>query len=419
MNAGKNMNRNKILNAAFALLLVLMLIVFAQYFIRGARAVRIASEPRIVTVSITGQASVKRRGAGYRLKEDIGLVETDSIITAPSSGASFMITNCGTFSIDENSEIIVVKDTKELVCIGSVYGTVICDIGSSGTGFAVECPAGVLSAEGECLFSVETYHGTQTVKVYGGSVTFSSDCLGEDTLIPSGRQLVITQNDDGASSFEDMKPIPIQSLSGFLIDALLSRPQKSSFSTEALQAELLRRETEVEQARAEREEYEAAVIARGGTVPIVESTKPIPEYMTQDDVHTCTITILCETILRNMGDLTEGKNAFVPESGVILATSRVQFISGETVYDVLKRACAAAGIPLEYSWTVEFGGYYIEGINGLYEFDCGPESGWMYKVNGWFPNYGSSNYILKDGDIIVWEYTCRGLGADLGLDWEM
>ena len=413
------MNRNRILNVMFIAALALLLAVMARFFLKSADAVKSAGEPRIVTESITGQASVKRRGAGYRLKEDIGLVETDSVITAPGSSASFAVADCGSFMMDENSEITVVKDSGETVCVGSVYGTVICDIGDTGIPFSVECPAGVISAGMESLFSVETYHGTQTVKVYRGDVTLSSPSLVEDVSIPSGKQLVITQNDDGASSFEDMRSIPIQSLSGFLIDSLLSRGGECSFTGEALAEELERRETEVEQARAEREEYEAAVIARGGTVPVVESSKPIPEYMTQEDVHTCTVTILCETILNNMEDLAEGKSAFVPQNGVILATSRVQFIAGETVYDVLKRACAAAGIPLEYSWTVEFGGYYIEGINGLYEFDCGPESGWMYKVNGWFPNYGSSNYILKDGDIIVWEYTCRGLGTDLGLDWEL
>ena len=43
---------------------------------------------------------------------------------------------------------------------------------------------------------------------------------------------------------------------------------------------------------------------------------------------------------------------------------------------------------------------YIEGINNLYEFDCGEQSGWMYSVNGWFPNYGCSRYQLKDGDVV-------------------
>ena len=43
----------------------------------------------------------------------------------------------------------------------------------------------------------------------------------------------------------------------------------------------------------------------------------------------------------------------------------------------------------------------------------------MYKVNGWFPNYGCSSYYLEDGDTIVWTYTCNGLGADVGGVWLM
>ena len=38
----------------------------------------------------------------------------------------------------------------------------------------------------------------------------------------------------------------------------------------------------------------------------------------------------------------------------------------------------------------------------------------MYKVNGWFPNYGCSSYTVSDGDNIVFCYTCNGLGADVG-----
>lgn len=128
----------------------------------------------------------------------------------------------------------------------------------------------------------------------------------------------------------------------------------------------------------------------------------------------CTITIRCDTILSNMGDLEPGKAEFVPEDGVILYPVTVEFESGETVFDVLKRVCDIAGIQLEYSWTPLYDSYYIEGINNLYEFDCGNESGWMYKVNGWFPNYGCSSYTLEDGDVIVWAYTCQGLGTDVG-----
>ena len=56
---------------------------------------------------------------------------------------------------------------------------------------------------------------------------------------------------------------------------------------------------------------------------------------------------------------------------------------------------------------------YLQGINNLYEKDCGQWSGWMYEVNGWYPNYGCSRYQVQDGDNIEWHYTCD-LGRDLG-----
>ncbi|MDU6985059.1 MAG: DUF4430 domain-containing protein [Terrisporobacter othiniensis] len=50
----------------------------------------------------------------------------------------------------------------------------------------------------------------------------------------------------------------------------------------------------------------------------------------------------------------------------------------------------------------------------LGEFDYTFMSGWMYAVNNWFPNYGSGSYKLKDGDVMRWQYTVWGYGADLG-----
>ena len=128
----------------------------------------------------------------------------------------------------------------------------------------------------------------------------------------------------------------------------------------------------------------------------------------------CTIEIRCDTILNSMQDLNPGLDVYVPDSGTILPTTTVTFTQGETVFDVLKRICDARGIQIEYSYTLLYGSYYVEGINNLREFDCGQQSGWMYKVNGWFPNYGCSEYILDAGDEIVWCYTCKGLGTDVG-----
>lgn len=130
----------------------------------------------------------------------------------------------------------------------------------------------------------------------------------------------------------------------------------------------------------------------------------------------CTITIRCDTVLDNQNLLEEAKVPYVPADGVILPEVTVEFTPGENVFQVLQRVCEAADIPLEYSWTPLYDSYYLEGICHLYEFDCGPESGWMYQVSGKFPNYGCSSYEVQPGDSIEWLYSCIGLGADLGAD---
>lgn len=128
---------------------------------------------------------------------------------------------------------------------------------------------------------------------------------------------------------------------------------------------------------------------------------------------TCTISIDCKTILDNLDNLRSSKTDYVPADGWILYKSTVEFDDGDTVFDILKRVTKAAGIQMESKWTPMYNSYYIEGINQLYEFDCGDQSGWMYSVNGWYPNYGCSSYEVKDGDKIEWRYTCS-LGSDVG-----
>ena len=84
----------------------------------------------------------------------------------------------------------------------------------------------------------------------------------------------------------------------------------------------------------------------------------------------------------------------------------------------MDRATRHNKIQMEYqdARLNSFGSVYVQGINYLYEFSCGELSGWMYRVNGQFPNYGCSKYTLKDGDVIEWLYTCD-LGRDVGCEW--
>ena len=100
-----------------------------------------------------------------------------------------------------------------------------------------------------------------------------------------------------------------------------------------------------------------------------------PETTEPPVAGSCILAIYCDTILNNMGSLAPGKAEFVPSDGVILVPVTVNFFEGETVFDVLKRVCDRTGIQLEYSWTPLYDSYYVEGINHLYEFDCGFTSG--------------------------------------------
>lgn len=142
-------------------------------------------------------------------------------------------------------------------------------------------------------------------------------------------------------------------------------------------------------------------------------TAPENQPTTKQDP-TITFSISAQTLLDNWDQLKKEKQPFVPKDGWILAPTEVTLKEGESVYDILVRVTRAAGIQMEASWTPMYDAYYIEGLNQLYEFDCGGLSGWMFQVNGWFPNYGCSKYTdLHDGDVVKWEYTCD-LGHDLG-----
>lgn len=139
----------------------------------------------------------------------------------------------------------------------------------------------------------------------------------------------------------------------------------------------------------------------------------------------CTVSINCKTALENKDKLKGGKAQFLPSDGYILHEVRVKFTPGESAFDILKRVCAentctdrcryceAEGIQYEASFTPAYQSWYVEGIHQIYEKDCGSRSGWMYRVNGTFPNYGSSAYAVSDGDRIEWIYTCD-LGEDIG-----
>lgn len=74
------------------------------------------------------------------------------------------------------------------------------------------------------------------------------------------------------------------------------------------------------------------------------------------------------------------------------------FNEGATVYDAL----CALGLSVNAHGSSY--GTYVAAIGGLAEKEYGGTSGWMYSVNGVAPNTACSNYVLSNGDNVVWYY---------------
>ncbi len=74
------------------------------------------------------------------------------------------------------------------------------------------------------------------------------------------------------------------------------------------------------------------------------------------------------------------------------------FNEGATAYDAL----CALGLSVNAHGSSY--GTYVAAIGGLAEKEHGGTSGWMYSVNGVTPNTACSNYVLSNGDSVVWYY---------------
>ncbi|MGN0470645.1 MAG: DUF4430 domain-containing protein [Acutalibacteraceae bacterium] len=148
------------------------------------------------------------------------------------------------------------------------------------------------------------------------------------------------------------------------------------------------------------------------TAVVAENSKPTSSQPPTEK-NTCTISISCATILDNIDRLKNSKKSLVPSDGRILKETTVTFKNGDTVFDVLKQTCTDRKIHLEFTIAPLYNSVYIEGINNIYEFDCGSASGWMYRVNGTYNSYSCSEIKVKNGDKIQWLYTCD-MGKDTG-----
>lgn len=211
-----------------------------------------------------------------------------------------------------------------------------------------------------------------------GSVTTSSIVTAFES---SSTPQVSSKNEDGIGS-----ATTTTSTSGNRVSSNLTSTQKDNYQTES--------------------------VPEGKPQPVEPENTQIDNKKT----YTCTISIECTAILNSIENLNPDKRELIPADGTILEETQVDFCDGESVFDLLQRVCEENGIHLEAEWTPMYNSAYIEGINNLYEFDCGDLSGWQYRVNGWYPNYGCSRYKLVDGAKVEFRYTCN-LGKDIGNDW--
>lgn len=162
-----------------------------------------------------------------------------------------------------------------------------------------------------------------------------------------------------------------------------------------------------------------ATVDENGLVTGMAAGEAIITVTTVDGNKTATATI---TVTDNSGGglpggddtitVTISVDKLTIDKGYVLEATEVEAEEGATVWDVFQQVMDEYGIDYEYEFNQQYNSVYIQSIDGDGEFDHGPGSGWMYNVNGTYPEVGASVYELEDGDEIQWRYTTN-LGADL------
>ena len=126
----------------------------------------------------------------------------------------------------------------------------------------------------------------------------------------------------------------------------------------------------------------------------------------------CTVSVSCTNAVKNIKKMKNGSAKIIPKSGIILKKTKVTLKSSDTVLAATRRVLKSKNIALSCKNETSVGSAYIEGIGGLFEFDGGDESGWMFSINGKFPSKGCNKIIVENKANIVWAYTLN-LGKDV------
>ncbi len=110
---------------------------------------------------------------------------------------------------------------------------------------------------------------------------------------------------------------------------------------------------------------------------------------TAENTNPATIKIICDDTVTD--DIWEN-----PE---ILKETEYTFDGEVDAFTALTEIIVENNIPFVHN------GGYVTGIGGLHAMDAGENSGWMFQVNGELASVGAQDYIIQDGDALVWFYT--------------
>ena len=149
-----------------------------------------------------------------------------------------------------------------------------------------------------------------------------------------------------------------------------------------------------------------------------------------------------------VGTVTASIERFTIGQGYFVEPVQVPIFTGDTAKDILDRLVGKDGYATEENSSY---GFYLESINnadagdevgeidipyyiqqmsgfkitnetndgnkhfpGLGEFSYSEKSGWMYMVNSAFPQTSMQNQKVADGDVVRFQFTLWGTGADVG-----
>lgn len=96
-------------------------------------------------------------------------------------------------------------------------------------------------------------------------------------------------------------------------------------------------------------------------------------------------------------------NGPIADGNPLYAAGLVTFTDGETAFDVLQTVCTKSGVQLGY--TGGGSSVYVSSINNKAAGTSGVGGGWLYRVNGSFPNKSAGAYVLHAGDVVEWLWT--------------